>query len=66
MIKPTGNPEWRRAGGCASGSCVEVAKVADRYLIRDSKNPEIVPLSFSEEEWNTFVGGVKSGAFRFD
>ena len=66
MIKPTGDPEWRRAGHCTSGSCVEVARVADRYLIRDSKNPDLGPLSFSEDEWNTFVSGVKSGAFRFE
>jgi hypothetical protein len=66
MIKSTGDPEWRRAPECAAGSCVEVAKVADRYLIRDSKNPEAGVLSFSEAEWNTFVGGVKAGAFRFD
>ena len=66
MINSTGHPEWRRAGGCASGSCVEVAKVADRYLIRDSKNPEVGPLSFSEDEWDTFVGGVQRGTFRFD
>ena len=66
MIKSTGDLEWRRAGRCTSGSCVEVAKAADRYLIRDSKNPEIAPLSFSEDEWNTFVGGVKGDEFRFE
>ncbi len=66
MIKPTGDLEWRRAQDCASSACVEVARVADRYLIRDSKNPELGPLSFSEDEWNTFVSGVKAGAFRFE
>ncbi len=66
MDQSTGDPVWRRAPRCTSGTCVEVAKVADRYLIRDSKNPDIGPLSFSEDEWNTFVGGVKGDAFRFE
>jgi hypothetical protein len=65
MIESAEDPEWRRAG-CTSANCVEVARVADRYLIRDSKNPELGPLSFSEDEWNTFVGGVKADAFRFE
>ena len=66
MIKSTGDPEWRRADRCTSGNCIEVAKVADRYLIRDSKNPQTAPLSFSEDEWNAFIGGVKGDAFRFE
>ena len=66
MIKSTGDPDWRRARSCASSSCVEVAKVADRYLIRDSKHPKAEPLSFSADEWDTFVTGVKRDEFRFD
>ncbi len=66
MIKSTGDPEWRRAERCTSGNCVEVAKVADRYLIRDSKNPEVGPLSFTADEWDAFVRGVKADAFRFE
>lgn len=66
MIKPTGDPAWRRAPRCTSGTCVEVAKVADRYLIRDSKNPDSGPLSFSGDEWDAFVSGVKGDAFRFE
>ena len=66
MIKSAGDPVWLRAQNCASGSCVEVAKVADRYLIRDSKNPDVGPLSFTEDEWSTFVSGVKGDAFRFE
>ena len=66
MIKSAGDPVWRRAQHCTSGNCVEVAKVADRYLVRDSKNPDLGPLSFSEDEWNTFVSGVKADGFRFD
>ena len=63
MTKPTNQPEWLR--GCANGSCVEVAKVADRFLIRDSKKPDVEPLSFTEDEWAAFVRGVKDGVFQF-
>jgi hypothetical protein len=44
---------------------VEVAKVANEYLIRDSKNPQAAALRFTEEEWIAFVEGVTAGEFRF-
>ena len=66
MIKSTGDPDWRRGTSCTSGTCIEVAKVADRYLIRDSKEPGAQPLSFSAEEWGAFVSAVKRDEFRFE
>lgn len=44
---------------------MEVAKDGDVYLVRDSKRPEIMPLSFTEEEWAAFVQGVQAGEFSF-
>ena len=58
-------PKWRKSTRCASATCVEVARVDDQYLVRDSKRPELAPLAFTEEEWNAFVEGVKAGEFRF-
>jgi hypothetical protein len=63
MINRT-EAQWRRAD-CTNGSCVEVAKVGDRYLVRDSKAPDGAVLTFSEAEWEAFVGGVKAGTFSF-
>ena len=57
---------WRRAKRCTGGNCVEVAKVGDRYLVRDSKAPEAAVLSFTEAEWLTFAEGVKTGDFSFE
>jgi Domain of unknown function (DUF397) len=57
---------WRKSSRCTSGTCVEVAKVADQYLIRDSKQPGTAPLSFTEDEWVAFVAGVNAGEFRFE
>ncbi len=66
MSGSTEEPRWRRSGRCANGACIEVAKVGDRYLLRDSKNPEAAPLSFSAPEWTAFVAGVEAGDFRFE
>ncbi|MCA2214539.1 DUF397 domain-containing protein [Jidongwangia harbinensis] len=63
MTKPTYEVHWRRSSRCASSSCVEVADVNGEVLLRDSKNPEVPPLSFTPEEWTAFVGGVKQGEF---
>jgi len=58
-------PKWVRSTRCASGTCVEVAKVDDQYLIRDSKRPEVARLAYTEDEWTAFVAGVNAGEFRF-
>ena len=58
-------PAWRRSSRCGSTTCVEVAKVGDEYLVRDSKNPDAAALSFTKEEWDAFVLGVNAGEFQF-
>ncbi|GAA0437877.1 DUF397 domain-containing protein [Actinoplanes hulinensis] len=58
-------PAWRKSSRCGTSTCVEVAKVNDQYLIRDSKDPEAAPLSFDQSEWDAFVEGVAAGEFRF-
>ena len=58
-------PAWRKSSRCGTSTCVEVAKVDDQYMIRDSKNPEAAALTFTEEEWVAFVEGVSAGEFRF-
>ena len=66
MIKPTDEPVWRRSGQCSTGACVEVARVGDRFLVRDSKEPGGTPLAFTKAEWDAFVAGVKAGDFGFE
>jgi hypothetical protein len=58
-------PAWRKSSRCGTATCVEVAKIDDTYLIRDSKNPEVAALSFTKAEWEAFVEGVNAGEFRF-
>jgi hypothetical protein len=58
-------PKWLKSSRCSGGNCIEVAKVGDEYLIRDSKTPQVAPLHFTAEEWSAFVQGVNAGEFRF-
>jgi hypothetical protein len=58
-------PQWQSPTACSGGNCVQVAEVAGRFLIRDSKNPDAAPLNFSAEEWNAFVTAVKDDQFQF-
>ncbi|GAA2694490.1 hypothetical protein Apa02nite_038400 [Actinoplanes palleronii] len=58
-------PAWRKSSRCGTSTCVEVAKVDENYLIRDSKNPEAAALAFTKAEWEAFVEGVNAGEFRF-
>jgi len=56
-------PLWRRASKCGTNTCVEVARLEGRYLVRDSKDPGAATLSFSPEEWEAFVTAVKNDEF---
>ncbi|WP_433793099.1 DUF397 domain-containing protein [Actinoplanes sp. CA-252034] len=64
-MEETNVPAWRKSSRCGTSTCVEVAKVEDQYMIRDSKNPEAPALSFTQAEWDAFVEGVAAGEFRF-
>ncbi|WP_431607080.1 DUF397 domain-containing protein [Protofrankia symbiont of Coriaria ruscifolia] len=47
----------------AGGMCVEVAKLDDGVILRDSVQPDGPVLSFSREEWRAFTDGAKEGEF---
>jgi hypothetical protein len=65
MTKSANRPDWRRSTTCGNATCIEVAKVDDQYLIRDSKNPDAAPLTFTKAEWDSFVAGVRGDDFTF-
>ena len=54
---------WRRSSFCADNACVEVLRVGEFVMVRDSKDPGRLPLRFSETEWRTFTRGVRNGEF---
>lgn len=44
-------------------NCVQVAKIGGNYVVRDSKDEGGPVLTFTEGEWDAFVGGVKDNEF---
>jgi len=55
---------WRKSSYSNSGAnCVEVARTRnDKVAVRDSKNPEGGVLTFSLDEWKTFVAKIQATA----
>lgn len=55
---------WVKSGRCNNGElCVEVARVDGGRVLRDGKNPDGPVLTFTDAEWDAFVGGVRDGDF---
>jgi hypothetical protein len=53
---------WRRSSYCSGGTCVEVALLGSRILIRDGKTEGPI-LSFQQAEWTAFLEGARRGEF---
>ncbi len=55
---------WRKSSFSNTGAnCLEVARTrSGKVAVRDSKNPEGAVLTFSLDEWKTFVAKVKATA----
>jgi predicted secreted Zn-dependent protease len=63
-VPPTlGKITWKVAQKCNEGGCIRVASQSDQILIGDSKNPSGLVLSYTRDEWNAFVEGVRHGDF---
>jgi hypothetical protein len=54
---------WRKSTLSGANGRVEVALVAGRLAVRDSKDPQGPVLLFTPDEWRAFVGGVRNGEF---
>ena len=54
---------WRKSSASDPGDCVEVALTDDAVYVRDSKNANDSPLSFTYAEWRAFVSGARAGEF---
>ena len=56
---------WRKSSysGNGGGDCVEVARsLPSDIAVRDSKNPDGPILTFSRDEWASFIARVRSTA----
>ncbi|OLR91352.1 hypothetical protein BJP25_27210 [Actinokineospora bangkokensis] len=54
-------PEFRQSSFCASGSCVQVAVLANgRVAMRDGKNPAAPAQQYPPAGWVSFTALVKA------
>jgi hypothetical protein len=53
---------WRKSSYSNSGAnCVEVARTrSGQVAVRDSKDPDAPVLSFSPDEWQTFITKIRT------
>ena len=58
-----GQLDWKTSMLCTSGNCVEVAHTDSQVYVRDNKHTDQEPLTFTHDEWRTFVGAVRAGEF---
>jgi hypothetical protein len=54
---------WKKSSFCGASTCVEVSLSSGEVGVRDGKHADGAVLSFSREEWDAFVHGVKNGEF---
>lgn len=60
------NDDFKKASFCGHCSqCVVVAHKEDLIAVRDTKDPSNTTLSFTKDEWQAFIAGVKNGEFDF-
>jgi len=60
---PQNSPSWKKSTASGSGACVEIARVGEMILVRDSKDVLGPVLTVSGEEWRTFLVGTRFGQF---
>jgi hypothetical protein len=55
---------WRKSSYSNTGAnCVEIARTrSGQIAVRDSKDPDARSLSFSPDEWQTFITKIRTTA----
>jgi Domain of unknown function (DUF397) len=54
--------QWRKSSrSSGNGQCVEVAHIDEVVAVRDSKDPDGPKLTFTCNEWASFVSRLKDG-----
>jgi hypothetical protein len=54
---------WRRSSRSSGGTCVEVKHEPPQVLIRNSRDPDALVLSFDQQAFRAFLQAVRSGEF---
>lgn len=65
MTTTTDSPRWFKSSYSNNGgNCIEVAaNIPGTVPVRDSKDPHGPALTFSANDWSSFVAAVKGGGF---
>jgi hypothetical protein len=50
---------WRKSTKSAQDNCVEMARVRDGVLVRDSKDPEGGWLAIDDAAWQSFIAFLR-------
>jgi hypothetical protein len=61
--EPESELVWYRSRACEGGQCAEVAAAGDAVMVRNSVDPDEIPVTLSHAEWRGFLTAVKEGAF---
>jgi hypothetical protein len=54
---------WNKSIASGGGACVEVARLGEMIIVRDSKYVSGPVLIVSGKAWRTFLVGARSGKF---
>ncbi|MGI5244263.1 DUF397 domain-containing protein [Dactylosporangium sp. CA-139066] len=54
---------WRKSSRSAWDNCVEVARLAEGVLVRDSKDPDGAVVAFCGPGWRAFLSALGDGGF---
>lgn len=58
------NLTWLKAqSSTINGQCVEIASIADKVAMRDSKDPDGPILVYTSAEFSAFLEGARNGEF---
>ena len=58
------NLSWQKAQSSTfDGQCVEIASIADKIAMRDSKDPDGPILVYTSAEFSAFLEGARNGEF---
>jgi hypothetical protein len=58
------NLSWQKAqSSTVNGQCVEIASIANKIAMRDSKDPDGPILVYTSAEFSAFLEGARNGEF---
>ena len=55
---------WQKSSLSTGSECVEVAFIKESVALRHSKDPSGPVLTFTQAEWDAFLGGVHLNEFK--